>query len=104
MMRLVATMLLATLAGCTLPQTSVKSGSSPPVLTIKGAPADSVLYVDGLQIGPASRYDGNPTVLAVLQGVHRVEVREGDRTIYADRAFVSSGETHVITIVSGAAQ
>ena len=98
MARLIATILLLVVAGCTLPQTTIRTGAAAPGLAIKGAPAGAVLLVDGVQVGPASQYNGNPAVLAVLEGVHAVEIRDGGGTIFKEKIFVASGETHVVTI------
>jgi len=101
---LLATTLLATLSACSLPQTTVRTGSTQPSLIVKGAPSGTILFVDGLQMGPATAFDGNPHVLAVLEGVHQVEVRQGTAVIFHDKVFVSSGETHAITLLPGASQ
>ena len=95
---------IAILAGCALPETTVKSANSQPGLIVQGAPPGSLLYVDGLVMGPASQFDGKPKVLAVLEGVHQVEVRQGSTTVYSEKAFVSGGETHTVAIVGGSAQ
>jgi hypothetical protein len=92
------------LTGCALPQTTVKSGSSQPGLIVKGAPAGSTLFVDGLAIGPAAQFDGKPKVLAVLEGVHQVEIRQGATVIFSEKTFSSSGETHTVTVLGGSGQ
>jgi hypothetical protein len=96
--------LVTVLTACALPQTTVRTGSAQPSLVVKGAPSGTVLYVDGLPMGPAPQFDGNPDVLAVLEGVHLVEIRQGTAVIYHDRVFLSSGETHPITVLPGASQ
>jgi hypothetical protein len=95
---------LALLSACALPETRVQTGSAQPGLVVKGAPAGSLLYVDGLLIGPAQQFNGSPKVLNVLEGVHQVEVRQGASVVYSERAFVSGGETHTVTVVGGSAQ
>ena len=52
----------------------------------------------------AKQYDGNPNVLAVLEGPHQIEVRQGSSIIYREKVFVSSGETHAVTILPGTSQ
>jgi hypothetical protein len=99
-----AAALLVTLSACTLPQTTVRTGSAQPGLVVKGAPSGAVLYVDGLAMGSARRFDGNPKVLVVLEGVHQVEVRRRSSVLYHDKIFVSSGETHAITVLPGSKQ
>lgn len=100
-MRALSLLLVLTLAGCTLPQTTVRSGSSPPQLVVRGAPSGSVLYVDGQEMGPADHYNGSPTVLVVLEGVHKVEIRQGGESLFSDKVFVATGETHAVTVVAG---
>jgi hypothetical protein len=84
-----------------LPQTTVRTGSTAPGLVVAGAPEGATLYVDGLQMGPAKQFDGNPQVLAVLEGSHKVEVRQGATSLYSEKVFVSSGETHTVRVVAG---
>ena len=98
---LVIMIVIAALTGC-MPQTTVRTGMSPPTLMVTGAPSGSVLVVDGLDMGSAAQYDGNPKVLAVLEGTHQVEVRLGSNVVHREKAFVSSGQSHTVA-VSGAA-
>ena len=97
-------MLLTALSACALPQTTVRTGSEQPSLIVKGAPSGTQLYVDGLAMGPAQQFDGDPNALAVLEGAHLVEIRQGNAVIYHDKVFLSSGETHPITLLPGASQ
>jgi hypothetical protein len=97
---LIILIVIAALTGC-MPQTSVRTGMSPPTLMVTGAPSGSVLVVDGLDMGSAAQYDGNPKVLAVLEGTHQVEVRLGSNVVHREKAFVSSGQSHTVA-VSGA--
>ena len=104
-MKVLTTLVAATLlSACSLPQTTVHSGSAQPNLLVKGAPTGSTLFVDGLQIGSAAQYDGNPTVLAVLEGTHRVEIRQGAGVVYSEKTFVGAGETHTVLVIAGTAQ
>ena len=91
-------MIVATLAACSMPQTNVRTGMSPPTLIVAGAPSGSVLVVDGLDMGSAAQYDGNPKVLAVLEGTHQVEVRLGSNIVYREKAYVSSGQSHTVAV------
>jgi hypothetical protein len=88
---------IASLVGC-MPQTMVRTGMSPPTLIVTGAPSGSILFVDGLDMGSAPQYDGNPKVLAVLEGTHQVEVRLGSNVVYREKAFVSSGQSHTVAV------
>jgi hypothetical protein len=91
------------LTACAMPQTSVRTGSAPPTLIVKGAPTGAILVVDGLAMGTASQFDGNPKTLAVLEGTHQVEVRLGSNVVYKEKAFVSSGESHTVNVTAGSA-
>jgi hypothetical protein len=92
------------LTACAMPQTSVRTGSAPPTLIVKGAPTGAILVVDGLAMGTASQFDGNPKTLAVLEGTHQVEVRLGSNVVYKEKAFVSSGESHTVNVTAGSAR
>jgi hypothetical protein len=94
-------LVVAILFACALPQTTVKTGSAPPTLIVKGAPANSILFVDGLAMGNAAQFDGNPKTLAVLEGTHQVEVRLGSTVVYREKAFSSGGESHTVTVTQG---
>ena len=101
MKKLALLIAVALLTACALPQTTVRTGSAPPTLIVKGAPPGAFLFVDGLQMGLATQFDGNPKTLAVLEGTHQVEVRLGANVVYKEKAFVSSGESHTVTVVPG---
>ena len=92
------------LCACALPQTTVRTGAPQPGVTVQGAPSDAVLFVDGLSMGPAKQFDGNPKVLAVLEGVHTLEIHQGSTVIFHDKALFSNGETHPIKLLPGAGQ
>ncbi|MBS0579373.1 MAG: hypothetical protein JSR36_08935 [Proteobacteria bacterium] len=96
--------MLALLCGCALPETRVSTGEAAPGLIVAGAPAGAVLYVDGLPMGAAAQYDGKPKVLAVLEGAHQVEVRQGETVVYSEKAYVGNGETHTVRVAAGTAQ
>jgi uncharacterized lipoprotein YajG len=96
--RLMILIAVAALAACSLPQTTVRTGLPPPTMIVTGAPPGSVLVVDGLDMGSAAQYSGNPKVLAVLEGTHQVEVRLGANVVYREKAFVSSGQSHTVAV------
>jgi hypothetical protein len=55
-------------------------------------------------MGPAAQFDGKPKVLAVLEGVHQVEIRQGTAVVYSEKTFASNGETHTVMVVGGSGQ
>ena len=84
--------------GCnTYPTTKVSTVDSRPTLSFTGASPASVVFVDGIGMGPAAQYDGNPKVLVVTSGTHEVTVKEGSNTVFQQSVFVES-ENKIISI------
>ena len=78
-------------AACVGPTTTVRTVDTRPALAIAGAPAGAVLWLDGVAVGSASSYDGNPGVLRVEPGTHQIDIRDGaGRSIFQQRVFVES--------------
>jgi hypothetical protein len=73
-----------------MPSTVVRSVDDRPTLAFKGAPDNAILFVDGIDMGPAAQYDGDPKVLTVEPGTHNVLVNIGAETIFEKRVFVES--------------
>lgn len=90
------------LSACALPDTTVKTGSLRPTLAIKGASADAVLVVDGLAMGPAAQFNGEPNVLILEEGLHQVEIKRGGITVHAEKTVITNGELRTLTINTGA--
>ncbi|AGW94262.1 MULTISPECIES: hypothetical protein [Cupriavidus] len=84
--------------GCALPNTTVQSGQGRPTLRVVGAPPQSVLMVDGIQVGQASAFDGVQSVLKIEEGPHEVEVRQGGRALLTRSIFASGGESVSIEV------
>jgi hypothetical protein len=98
-MKLLTTIALAAmLAGCAMPATTVTTGSARPALAVQGAPAGAILYVDGLQIGDAARYDGKTQRLMIEDGAHRVEIRQGGAVLHTQQIFAGPGETATVVV------
>jgi hypothetical protein len=89
------------LAGCALPNTEVKTGAVRPTLAVQGAPAGSQLFVDGLQMGDASVYNGVTQKLFIEDGVHVVEVRHGGSVLLSQKVLASNGETSTVVVSAG---
>ena len=90
----------ATMAGCALPSTQVRSGSPRPALAVQGAPAGAQLYVDGLPAGDAAGYDGKAGKLLVEEGMHRIEVKLGGNVVHSQQVFAGAGETATVVVAS----
>lgn len=83
--------LLATLAvACVGPSTTVRTVDTRPAIAVVGAPPGAELIVDGLDVGPSARFNGNPNILRLEPGTHDVEIRSGGRVIFTQRVFVES--------------
>lgn len=95
-----AILMLLMLNACALPDTQVKTGAVRPSLLIQGAPPNAVLYVDGLAIGSADQYDGTK-ILAIEEGMHQVQIKQGELVLHAEKIVVSSGETRTVTMNRG---
>lgn len=92
----VLVVLLFSVAACTMPSTTVRSVDSRPSLSFAGAPDDAIVLIDGLQVGTALFYNGEPNVLLVEPGTHRVEVVQGGVRLYDQRIFVESEHKRIV--------
>jgi hypothetical protein len=82
--------LAVALCSCAMPNTAVRTVDDRPTIAIKGAPPDALLFVDGLPMGVANQYDGEPKTLTVEPGSHTVRVTFANQVIYEQRVFVES--------------
>jgi hypothetical protein len=83
-------LMVTLLCGCAMPVTSVKSIDDRPALAFKGAPEGAILFVDGLNMGPANEYNGEPKILTVEPGTHTLRITANGSVIYEQRVFVES--------------
>jgi hypothetical protein len=73
-----------------------------PKVLVKDAPKGALLFVDGISMGEADSYRGDPTVLLLESGTHLLEVKAGDRLVFSQRIFFGGGELRTISISGGA--
>lgn len=73
----------------------------PTELVVVGAPVGSMVYVDGVQAGQAKEIARQPQEVEVAPGTHVVEVRIGDTVAYRENTYVTPGQKHVISVLSG---
>jgi PBP1b-binding outer membrane lipoprotein LpoB len=78
------------LGSCAMPNTTVRTVDDRPSLAIKGAPPTAILLVDGIPMGVANQYDGEPRTLTVEPGSHTVGIAIGNQIIFEQRVFVES--------------
>lgn len=97
---MMAAALAALVSACALPTTEVRTGAARPALAVQGAPAGASLYLDGILIGDAAKYNGVAQKLLIEEGVHRVEVKQGQAVLLAQQIFASAGETSTVTVQS----
>jgi len=84
--------------GCnSYPITKTSTVDSRPTLSFTGAPADGILFIDNLEIGPVAVYNGNPKVLTVEPGTHDVEIMQNNKVIFQQTVFVES-ENKIISV------
>jgi hypothetical protein len=88
----------AVLQGCAYPEPAkVEQHDARPTLGVSGAPAGSLLFVDGLKIGSVKRFNGKAGVLLVESGKHKVEVRNtAGQTLFSEDVFLGSSTTKVL--------
>lgn len=89
--------LTALLGGCAL-NSSTRAVDDRPGIAFKEVPVGAVLYVDKIQMGDPSLYDGKHKVLRVEAGTHDVEVKGPNGVMLSERIFCGSGETRTITL------
>lgn len=85
------------IGGCTMPSTTIRSVDSRPSIAITGASSTAELIIDGLNMGKAGTYNGNPQTLTIEPGTHRVTIIENGNVLYDQNIFVES-ELKTITV------
>ena len=101
---LIIALTLVSVTGCQLPRTVVQTVDGRSKVLIKDAPKGAILYVDGISMGQADTYNGDPTILLVEPGTHLVEVKTGDRLLVSQRVFFGGAELRTITVPRGVSQ
>jgi hypothetical protein len=73
----------------------------PTEIIVTGAPAGSIVFVDGLQSGQPTALNDHTQVLNVAAGAHKVEIHVGDTVVYREETYVSLGEHRLVRVLSG---
>ena len=100
-MKVFVLMTLACLSACSWFGSRRQELPDPTEIIVTGAPAESFIFVDGLQTGQPTVVSDHPQVLNVAPGVHKVEIHTGDKVVYREDTYVGLGEHRVVTVVSG---
>jgi len=91
----IATIIAVTM-GCSMPVTAVKSVDGRPSISITDAPKGSVLFVDGISMGIANKFDGHPNILNIEPGTHKIEIKNDNGVIYQQTIFVESELKNIV--------
>ncbi|MGO9932007.1 MAG: hypothetical protein ACLPV8_09370 [Steroidobacteraceae bacterium] len=100
-MKIFILLTLMVLSGCSWFHRGPPPPAVPPELIVTGAPAGSIVFIDGAPQGQAAELNDRPQPLTVAEGTHVVEVRRGDRIVYREDIYVKNGEKRVVTVLSG---
>ena len=80
---------LLALAACAMPTKSTEAPVESPSLMVIGSPENAILFVDGIEVGPAENFSGEQ-VLVVVPGRHLVEIRRGGSTLATREIFADA--------------
>lgn len=73
----------------------------PTQIIVTGAPAGSMVFIDGVQPGQAAERNDQTQVVDVAAGAHKVEIHMGDAVVYREETYVGLGEHRVVRVLSG---
>ena len=93
--------ILACLSACSWLTPRKTRQSDPTEIIVTGAPAGSVVFVDGAQAGQAAAVNDRPQILNVAAGSHKVEIHVGDAVVYREDTYVGLGEHRMVRVLSG---
>ncbi len=86
------------LSACAMPATTVRTSDTRPSLAFDGAPKGTMVYIDGLPMGDAEKYDGQPEVLVVEPGTHLVTIKDGNGSIILERKVYVESEIKTLKV------
>jgi hypothetical protein len=94
-------MALAGLSACSWFTSGKTHSPNPTEIIVTGAPAGSIVFVDGAQAGQATALKDRPQILNVAAGAHKVEIHVGDAIVYREETYVGLGEHQMVRVLSG---
>ena len=100
-MKVFVLMTLACLSACSWFGSRRHELPDPTQIIVTGAPAGSIVFVDGLQTGEATALNDHTQVLNVAAGAHKVEIHVGDSVVYREDTYVGPGEHGMVRVLSG---
>lgn len=100
-MKFVLLLTLICLSGCNWLGFRKPVTPKPTEFIVTGAPANSIVFVDGTPAAPENAENDHPQVLDVAPGAHTVEIHVGERTVYREETEIAAGQRRVIKVLSG---
>jgi hypothetical protein len=100
-LRVFVLVVLACLSACSWFSSRRTHAPDPTEIVVTGAPAGSVVFIDGLQAAPATALNDRPQILNVTAGAHKVEIHRGDSVVYREDTYVDLGQRSVVRVLSG---
>ncbi len=93
-------LLAVLIQGCSYPDAAkIEQKDTRPAIGVSGAPSGAALYVDGLEMGKASRFDGKENVLLVENGKHLIEIKAASgEVLLSETLFLGSSTTKIFAI------
>jgi hypothetical protein len=84
--------------GCSYPASQVRIPDKRPSIAVENAPDGAILFVDGLNMGPANQYNGHDKALLIEPGTHKIEVVNQGRTILSEKIFLGGSELKIFRV------
>lgn len=100
-MRALVLVTLACLSACSWFGSKRVQVPDPTEIIVTGAPAYSIVFVDGVQAGQATAHNDQSQILEVAAGAHKVEIHMGDKIVYREDTYVAPGEHRIVRVLSG---
>lgn len=94
---LVSIVMMSLVIGCSYPTTQVRVTDERPTIAIQGAPANAVLYVDGLNMGLANTFNGSQ-LLILEPGTHKIEIKSQEKTLLSEKVFLGEGTAKIFSV------
>ena len=83
---------------CAIPAPTVRAPDPRPSLAFEGAPEGAKVYLDGLLMGEAEKYDGQPGILVVEPGTHLIVVKGRDGSVLLEQKVYMESEIKTIKV------
>jgi hypothetical protein len=100
-LRVIVLITLTCLSACSWFVSRKPPAPDPAEIIVTGAPAGSLVFIDGAQSGQPTVSNDHPQVLIVTAGAHKVEIHVGDSVVYREDTYVALGEHRVVIVLSG---